>query len=342
MNAVVQCVLQMEGPMNALSQAKSRLHSQPATENVSMADALLLLRDAWEARRGRYVPRSDPALKSLTAALSRHGGPTNPAQQQDASHFLMLLFDSIEDTLLRAQQSSLDESVSVTMQRVMGCRACGLSSYPQTYRWRMVLVNVDADASTDASASTPVPLSTLIRAQFGTPVSMHLTCEVCAHVFDASDRVLHECYHWTGVAEHLVIGINHWKSPSEKNSRSVICPQHLAVQDSIYVLRSSVGHFGDNPNMGHFTTVVHNNADKLCYTCNDHIVSGGHQRISLTRREDGAPTAFSEGVTPYILFYQKIGVELPPQVPVSQTGHPPIRQTGAACRRLTRNTSSKG
>ena len=93
------------------------------------------------------------------------------------------------------------------------------------------------------------------------------------------------------------------------------------------MLRSSVGHLGDNPNMGHFTAVVHNNADSLWYMCNDHKVSGGHQRISLTRRSDGVSAVFPEGVTPYILFYQKIGVELPPQAPVSQIDHPPsVRQ----------------
>ena len=83
-----------------------------------------------------------------------------------------------------------------------------------------------------------------------------------------------------------------------KNTRPVLCPQHLAVKDSIYVLRSSVGHYGDNPNMGRFTAIVHNNADSLWYMCNDQMVSEGHQRISLARRSDGASAAFSEGVTP--------------------------------------------
>ena len=85
--------------MSALTRARTRLPSQPGSVRDTLADALLRLRGSWEANRGGHVPLSDPALRSLVSALARRDKSMNPAQQQDACHFLMVMFESMEDMI---------------------------------------------------------------------------------------------------------------------------------------------------------------------------------------------------------------------------------------------------
>ena len=120
---------------------------------------------------------------------------------------------------------------------------------------------------------------------------------------------MHDSFKWESFANTIVVNLVRFKVTDfngehaswQKDTRAILCPHMLQIQDNIYVLVAAVGHSGSNMLGGHYTAMVRNATNRVWYMCNDRTV----KECQPQPPRGGTFSRLHDKSHPCLLFYQK-------------------------------------